>query len=254
MRVDFTGTHKQIDCPLNAVFGVTVASTSFALKAVLDPDLPMNNGFFRVVKIQAPEGCLVNPRKPAPVSIGNVETSQRIVDVIFKALSKVFPDKVPAASHGSMNNVIIGGRGWVFYETVGGGMGARPTMDGVDGVHTNMTNTMNTPIEVIEREYPIMILEYSLRDGSGGAGKYRSGLGIRRVYKVLSDAVVTVIAERVRLKPWSLEGGMDGESGDHYVVRKGEIVKVSKDTVELSEGDLIVINTPGGGGYGNPDY
>ncbi len=254
LRVDFSGTHEQIDAPLNAVFGVTVASTSFALKAVLDPNLPMNFGFLRAVEIHAPEGTIVNPVKPAPVSAGNVETSQRIVDVLLKALAEVFPEKVPAASHGSMNNVVLGGEGWAFYETLGGGSGGRPIGDGVDGVHTNMTNTMNTPVEVVENSYPIMILEYSLREDSGGAGKFRGGLGIRRVYKLLSKAVLSLTAERIKLRPWGLRGGMDGAPGEHYVLKAdGSVVRLSgKDTIHLDEGDVVVINTPGGGGYGDP--
>ncbi len=249
--VDFSGTHKQVKAPLNAVFGVTVASTSFALKAVLDPDLPMNHGFLRAIEIYAPEGTLVNPIKPAPVSAGNVETSQRIVDAIFKALAEIF--EIPAASHGSMNNVIIGGEGWAFYETLGGGSGARPNGDGIDGIHVNMTNTMNTPVEVIEREYPIMVLEYSLREDSGGAGKFRGGLGIRRVYKLLSDATLSIIADRVKIAPWGLKGGKEGERGEHYVLRNGNRIELSgKETIELKAGDIVVVNTPGGGGYGDP--
>ena len=257
--VDFRGTHRQVDNSLNAVYGVTVAATSFALKAILDPDMPMNSGFYKLLKIIAPKGTIVNPIKPAPVSLGNLETSQRIVDVIFKAMHNVLPDRVPAASHGSMNNVMIGGefngRKWVFYETIGGGMGARPNMDGVDGVHVNMTNTLNTPIEVIEREYPILILEYSLIQDSCGAGKYRGGLGIRRVYKLLRGrATVTIATERVKLEPWGLSGGRAGLRANHYIIRrKGEKVQLhSKDTVDLNEGDILVINTPGGGGYGDP--
>ncbi len=250
MVVDFSGTHEQVDVPLNAVFGVTVASTSFALKAVIDPQLPMNYGFLKAVKILAPKGSLVNPVKPAPVSAGNVETSQRIVDAIFKALASRF--EIPAASHGSMNNVIIGGEGWAFYETIGGGSGARPNGDGVDGVHVNMTNTMNTPVEVIEREYPILILEYSLRENSGGKGRFRGGLGIRRIYKLLSDATVSIIADRVRVAPWGLKGGEDGMRGEHYVIRDGKRTDLSgKDTVRLKKGDVLVVNTPGGGGYGD---
>lgn len=259
IEVDYSGTHKQVDAPLNAVYGVTVAATAFALKAVLDPDMPMNHGFFRTVKINAPVGTLVNPKKPAPVAAGNLETSQRIVDVVLKALSEAFPEKVPAASHGSMNNIMIGGvfnnSTWAFYETVGGGMGARPTKDGVDGVHTNMTNTMNTPIEVIERECPILFLEYSLRKDTGGPGKYRGGLGIRRVFKLLKGrAILSIAAERIKLRPWGILGGMDGESGSYRIVKNsGEIIELSgKDTIHLEEGDIVEINTPGGGGYGNP--
>jgi len=258
LRVDFTGTHEQVNAPLNAVYGVTAAATSFALKAVLDPELPMNYGFFRAVEIYAPEGTIVNPVKPAPVAAGNVETSQRIVDVLLKALSNIFPERVPAASHGSMNNVVMGGvyngQSWAFYETIGGGMGARSTKDGVDGVHVNMTNTMNTPVEIIENEYPILVMEYSLRDDSGGAGKFRGGLGIRRAFKALSRATLSITAERVKTSPWGLNGGHNGASGEHYILKaNGEKLLLSgKDTAILNEGDTIVINTPGGGGYGDP--
>ncbi len=250
--VDFEGTHEQLDRPLNAVFGVTVASTAFALKSLLDPEMPMNYGFFNVVEIRAPKGTIVNPIKPAPVSIGNVETSQRIVDAIYRALSEVFP--VPSASHGSMNNVLIGGKGWAFYETIGGGSGARPKGDGVDGVHVNMTNTMNTPVEVVEKEYPLRVLEYSLRPNSGGRGKFRGGLGLRRVIEVLEPSTLSIIAERIKLRPWGLKGGENGAPGRYYVIRRsGEIVTLSgKDTIELEAGDRVVIETPGGGGYGDP--
>ncbi|EHP86246.1 hydantoinase B/oxoprolinase family protein [Methanotorris formicicus] len=254
IKVDFTGTHRQIDAPLNAVYGVTVASTSFALKSIIDPEMPMNHGIFRVVDIVAPEETIVNPKKPVPVAAGNVETSQRIVDVIFKTLYNIFPDRVPAASNGSMNNVVIGGKGWAFYETIGGGFGGRCNKDGVDGVHANMTNTLNTPIEVIENEYPILILEYSLRKDSGGAGRYRGGLGIRRVYKVLSDCTLSLIAERIKIPPWGVNGGCNGSPGEHYIIREDKKIPLSgKDTVTLNSGDVVVINTPGGGGYGSPN-
>ena len=247
--VNFEGTH---DSPINAVYGVTVASTCFALKSLLDPEMPMNYGFFNVVDVKAPKGTIVNPIKPAPVSIGNVETSQRIVDAIYKALSNEFP--IPAASHGSMNNVLIGGRDWEFYETIGGGSGARPNGDGVDGVHVNMTNTMNTPVEVIEREYPLRVLEYSFRPNSGGMGKYRGGLGLRRVIEVLEPSTLTVIAERIRIRPWGLRGGKDGASGRCYVIKRNSeiIILTGKDTIELEAGDRVVIETPGGGGYDDP--
>ncbi len=260
MIVDFTGTDKQVDMPINAVYGVTVAATSYAIKAALDPELPMNYGFFKVVRIEAQEGTLVYPKKPAPVAAGNVETSQRIAETVLKALSIPLRGKIPAASHGSMNNIMVGGvhegKGWAFYETIGGGMGGRPGKDGVDGVHTHMTNTMNTPIEVIERECPILFVEYSLRDDSGGPGQYRGGLGITRAFKILSErAVLSIATERVKLRPWGLEGGLEGTSGNHYVVKAcGEVVKLrSKDTVELEKGDMVYINTPGGGGYGRPE-
>ena len=259
VTVDFSGTHSQVDYPINAVYGVTVSSSLYALKSVLDPDMPMNYGFYNVISIYAPEGSIVNPIKPAPVSLGNVETSQRIVDVILKALADILPGKIPAASHGSMNNVMIGGVydgvKWAFYETIGGGSGGRPFSDGIDGIHTNMTNTLNTPVEVIEREYPILILEYSLRKDSCGAGKYRGGLGITRKYRLLrGKAKVSIATSRVKTSPWGVKGGKDGEPGYHYVVRSsGEIIRLSNiDNIDIIEGDVIVINTPGGGGYGNP--
>jgi len=259
--VDYNGTNKQVNEPVNAVYGVTVAATTFALKSVIDPEMPMNHGFYRVVKIGAPLGSLVNPKPPAPVSGGNVETSQRIVDVVFLALAQGFPGRVPAASCGSMNNVMVGGvhpegTTWAFYETVGGGSGGRPGADGVDGVHTNMTNTLNTPIEILEKEYPILFMAYSLRQDSCGAGEYRGGLGITRAFKVLEDNVVlTIMAERVRTRPWGLMGGKPGAPGYHYVIRANgtKIVLKSKDTIVLGKGDIVYINTPGGGGYGPPE-
>ncbi|GAB6148087.1 hydantoinase B/oxoprolinase family protein [Stetteria hydrogenophila] len=255
VKVDFTGTHRQVDAPVNAVYGVTVAATTFALKSVIDPEMPFNHGFLRAVEIHAPRGSLVNPEPPAPVSGGNVETSQRIVDVIHRALAEAFPGRVPAASAGSMNNVMVGGGSWAFYETIGGGGGARPTMDGVDGVHTNMTNTLNTPIERAENEYPLLFVKYELRPDSGGPGYYRGGLGITRAFKILSEeAVLTIMAERTMTRPWGLNGGLPGAPGEHYIVRaSGEVERLpGKATVTLRRGDTVYINTPGGGGYGDP--
>ena len=254
IRVDYTGTHSQVDEPLNAVYGVTVAATTYALKSVIDPDIPMNHGFYRVVEIHAPRGTIVNPEPPAPVGGGNVETSQRIADVVLRALADAFPDKVPAASCGTMTNVTVGGRAWAFYETIGCGTGARPCCDGVDGVHANMTNTLNTPIEVIETEYPVLFKAYELRPNSGGAGKYRGGLGITRAFTVLEEATVTVFSERYKLRPWGLRGGKPGQPSHHYVVRaNGEKIELgAKKTIILKPGDTVYINTPGGGGYGDP--
>jgi len=252
---DFTGTDRQVDEPLNAVYGVTVAATTYAIKAVIDPDMPMNSGFYRVVEIRAPRGTLVNPVPPAPVGGGNVETSQRIADVVLRALAEAFPGRVPAASCGTMSNLLLGGRGWAFYETIGCGSGARPCCDGVDGVHTNMTNTLNTPIEVAEAEYPLLFRAYELRPDSGGPGRWRGGLGVVRAVTVLEDGVtVTVYAERSRLRPWGLEGGEPGAPFRSYVVKaSGERVELpAKATVRLGRGDTVYIETPGGGGYGSP--
>ena len=252
--LDYTGTSSQVRYPLNAVYGVTVAASTYAIKTVIDPDLPINHGIYRVLNIYAEEGTLLNPTPPHPVSGGNLETAQRIVDVVHKALSKAYPKLVPAASCGSMNNIMIGGEGWAFYETIGGGSGARPVSDGVDGVHTNMTNTLNTPIEILEREYPILFQRYELRRDSCGGGKYRGGLGLTRVFKVKSKAILTILTDRVRYRPYGLRGGGDAEPGIHYVKRRGgeRIILQSKATIELEEGDTVYINTPGGGGYGDP--
>ncbi len=255
INIDFSGSHPQVPEPLNAVYGVTVAATTFAVKAVVDPEMPMNHGFYRVVSVDAPVGSIVNPLPPAPVAGGNVETAQRIVDVVLKALSKALPGRVPAASCGTMTNVLLGGKGWVYYETVACGSGARPFGDGVDGVHTHMTNTLNTPVEVVERETPLLFVAYELRPDSGGAGRYRGGLGITRAFKVLEDGVTLVVySERHLLRPWGLAGGKEGAPSDHFVVKRdGSIVRLgAKARVTLSRGDLVVINTPGGGGYGNP--
>ncbi len=252
--VDYTGSSEQVDEPLNAVYGVTVAATTFALKTIIDPEMPMNQGFYEIVSINAPEGTILNPKPPAPVGGGNLETSQRIVDVVYLALSKAFPDIVPAASCGTMTNVLLGGRNWAFYETIACGSGGRPVSDGVDGVHTNMTNTLNTPIEIAEREYPILFVAYKLRRDSCGAGRYRGGLGVTRAFKILEDNVVlTVFSEREKLRPRGLAGGEPGAPSYHYIVREGKVIELgSKNTVILKRDDIVYINTPGGGGYGDP--
>ncbi len=260
IKVDFTGTDMQVEAPINAVYGVTVAATSFAIKSVIDPEMPINHGFYRAVDIYVPEGTLLNPKKPAPVSGGNTETSQRVADVVFRALAKAFPERVPAASCGTMTNVTMGGikedgGSWAFYETIGCGSGGRPFSDGIDGIHTNMTNTLNTPIERIENDYPVMIVKYSLRENSEGAGMFRGGLGITRAFRLVrGKATVTVLAERCRTSPWGLKGGLPGESARHYVVKRdGRTIELGcKNTITIEEGDVVYINTPGGGGYGDP--
>ncbi len=258
--IDFKGSSKQVDAPINAVYGVTYSASCYAVKSILDPDLPMNHGILRRLRVEASLGSIVNPIKPAPVAAGNLETSQRIVDVIHLAFSKCLPGRVPAAPHGSMNNVMIGGvfdgKKWAFYETIGGGMGGRPGREGVDGVHVNMTNTLNTPIEIAEREYPILFLEYSLRENSCGHGEYRGGLGIRRVFTIRRGrAIFSLVASRIKTKPWGLMGGGPGKPGEHYVLKKDgrRISLKGNDVVELEPGDVVYIRTPGGGGYGRPE-
>ncbi len=260
INFDYTGTDPQVRGPLNAPLGVTMSGVYYTLMAVTDPTIPVNDGCYRPVELYVPRGCLMNPVKPAPVAGGNVETSQRNVDVLLKAFSKVIPGKVCAGSQGTMNNICVGGideenRPWAFYETLAGGMGGRPGLDGLDGVHVHMTNTMNTPIEALEKSYPLRFISYRLRDDSGGPGKWRGGCGVERSWKLISPtATLSILAERTKIPPWGLNGGEPGAKGEFYIVkRSGERVKLkSKCTVTIEKGDTFVARTPGGGGYGNP--
>ncbi|MEM4289286.1 MAG: hydantoinase B/oxoprolinase family protein [Nitrososphaerota archaeon] len=256
--VSFEGTDRQVERPINAVLGVTTAATTYTLRTLLSGDVLLNDGFLRTILINAPLGSIVNPLKPAPVAAGNLETSQRIVDVLYRALSQILPSRIPAASHGSMNNLMMGGlhpetgRTWAFYETIGGGGGARPGMDGVNGIHCHMTNTLNTPIEVIEHYYPVMFQSYRLRGDSGGFGRWRGGMGIERSFTALARIRVAIMGERCRHRPWGLMGGGDGAPSE-YLVRKadGSIVRLrSKDITVLEPGDTLIIRTAGGGGFG----
>jgi len=257
---DYTGTHTQVDRPVNAPLGVTIAGIYFALISITDPTIPVNDGCFRPITLKIPLGCMMNPNRPAPVAGGNVETSQRNADVILKAFSQIVPEKVPAAGQGTMNNITIGGlkddgEPWTFYETIGGGSGARPDRDGVDGIHVNMTNTMNTPIETLEAYLPLRFKAYRLRPDSGGPGKYRGGCGIERVWTLTSaKATLSIMAERNKIKPWGLAGGHGGAVGEYILVRSdGSETKLpSKCTISISRGDTLIIRTPGGGGYGDP--
>lgn len=256
--VNYNGTDRQVPYPLNAVFGVTISGVQFVLRSIFGEDVPVNHGTFRSIKILCKEGTVLNPTFPAPVSGGNVETSQRNADLIFLAMSKAVPGKIPAAAGGSMNNIMMGGmyknHTWAFYETIGVGLGGRMGQDGVDGVHSNMTNTMNTPIEDIERNLPLLITRYEFRPNSGGAGKFRGGCGLIREYKVLEGNVtITVLSDREKHKPWGLFGGGSGQSTKVSIFRNGKWRRIgTKATVELSVGEIFRIETAGGGGYGNP--
>jgi len=257
---DYSGTSGQVERPVNAPLGVTVAGIYFTLISVTDPSIPVNDGCFRPITLRIPRGCMMNPIRPAPVAGGNVETSQRNVDVLMKAFSQILPGKVPAAGLGTMNNITIGGalpdgRPWTFYETIGGGSGGRPTGDGVDGVHVNMTNTMNTPIEALEAYLPLRFIAYRLRTDSGGPGRHRGGCGIERAWILTSDkAVLSVMAERNKIPPWGLQGGKPGGLGVYKLRRASgeEEVLPSKCTVVIRRGDSLIIMTPGGGGFGDP--
>ncbi|UCD44568.1 MAG: hydantoinase B/oxoprolinase family protein [Candidatus Bathyarchaeota archaeon] len=257
---DYTGTADQVDGPVNAPLGVTIAGIYYTLISITDSTIPVNDGCFRPVTLLIPYGCMMNPRRPAPVAGGNVETSQRNVDVLMKALSQAVPERVPAAGPGTMSNISIGGQRedgspWTFYETVGGGSGGRPDSDGVDGVHVNMTNTMNTPMEALEAYLPLRFESYALRPDSGGPGEWRGGCGIERSWTLTAPrATLSILAERVKLPPWGLRGGGEGALGEYiFRHRDGRTERLpSKCTVNLQEGDTLVIRTPGGGGYGDP--
>jgi N-methylhydantoinase B len=256
---DYSGTCPQVDAPVNAPLGVTIAGIYYTLISATDPTIPVNDGCFRPVTLMIPEGCMMNPRRPAPVAGGNVETSQRNVDVLMRAFSQIIPGRIPAAGQGTMNNVSVGGARrdgspWAFYETIGGGSGGRPASDGVDGVHVNMTNTMNTPIEALEAYLPMRFEAYRLRTDSGGPGEFRGGCGIERRWRLTSQkATLSVLAERTKIPPWGLFGGKPGALGEYMIRRKNgrEERLPSKCTVSIYEGDELVVLTPGGGGYGD---
>ena len=254
---DFTGTDPQTRGNVNAVEAVTVSAVAFALRSATDPTIPANGGSLRAVRVVAPPGTVVAARPPAAVGAGNVEVSQRVADVCLGALAQAVPDCVGAASQGTMNNVLIGSEGWVYYETVAGGQGGRPRADGMSGVHTAMTNTKNTPIEALERAFPMRVLRYRLRVGSGGAGEHRGGDGIERDLHMLEDVTVSVITERRVSQPWGLWGGEPGAVGENWLLPGGDESRaqrlLDKCTVEMKAGDVLRMLTPGGGGWGAPD-
>ncbi|MFA9517272.1 hydantoinase B/oxoprolinase family protein [Halopenitus sp. H-Gu1] len=249
--VDFSGTAGQLEGNLNAPSAVARSAVYFVVRCITDPDIPPNEGCYDPVTVTVPEGTLLNPEPPAAVVGGNVETSQRVTDVVFTALARAAPDRVPAQGQGTMNNLTVGARdgSFAYYETIGGGFGARPDRDGMDGVHVGMTNTLNTPVESIENEYPMSIERYALRPGSGGDGEFRGGLGIERVLTIETDATVSILSERRRHRPRGVSGGEDGALGENLI--DGEPVP-AKATVEIDPGTTVTIRTPGGGGHGDP--
>ncbi len=252
LRVELRGP-RQLSKPVNSTLPSTVAAIAYTVKAILEPDLPVNHGLYERLRVEAEPGTVFNATPPAPVSV-YTETVQRIVDLVQGALARLAPGRVPAASCGSMTSVALGGEGWAFYETIGCGSGARPDSDGVDGVHVNMTNTLNTPVEVIESTIPVVVEAYELRCCSGGLGRHRGGLGIRRVYRALERMRASIAGSRVWTRPWGLEGGRPGARAEYVVVRRdGRVERLPPlALVELEPGDRLVIETPGGGGYGDP--
>ncbi|MDG7008443.1 MAG: hydantoinase B/oxoprolinase family protein [Nitrososphaerota archaeon] len=256
--VSYAGTSREVDYPLNAVLGVTISGVHFVFRCLLGDDIQANHGAFASLKIDAPSGTILNPTRPHPVGGGNVETSQRNADVIFRAVSRAVRGMVPAAAGGSMNNVMIGGEAgggaWAFYETIGVGLGGSRSRDGIDGIQANMTNTMNTPIEAIERSFPLRVVRYEFRPDSSGAGTHRGGSGLVRAFEALSDRTTfTVLADRRRHRPWGLGGGGPGAPTRVVVLKSGKATEVpTKSTLALATGDVVEVMTAGGGGYGEP--
>jgi len=263
LTIDFTGSDPQVAGAINAVEAITYSACFYVFRCLLREDAPTTAGLMRDIHVIAPPGTVVNARPPAAVAGGNVETSQRIVDVLLRALAKAIPDRIPAAAAGTMNNLTIGGidsRGddtgagqpFAYYETIAGGMGARPTKDGVSGVHTHMTNSLNTPAEALENAYPVRLRQYSLRANSGGRGQHTGGDGIVREIEVLTDAQVTLLADRRNRGPYGLAGGSDGAPGRTIIIRHdgSEEEIPGKTSVRLRAGERVRIESPGGGGWG----
>jgi N-methylhydantoinase B len=257
---DFAGSSPQVAGSVNAVRAITLSACFYVLRCLLKDDAPATEGILRALTLYTPEGSIVDARAPAAVAGGNVETSQRIVDVLMRALAKAIPARVPAASAGTMSNLAIGGfderigEPFTYYETAAGGMGARPGLDGISGVHTHMTNSLNTPIEALEYAYPFRVRRYGYRDGSGGEGQFRGGEGLIREVELLADAEVALLAERRRFRPYGLAGGEDGAAGGAWVTKaeSGERIELpGKCSRQLEKGDMLRIETPGGGGWGS---
>ncbi|MFW9849396.1 MAG: hydantoinase B/oxoprolinase family protein [Candidatus Thorarchaeota archaeon] len=259
VSISFDGTAPQVDGNINCPIASTLSSVYYVFIAIFGHGVPTNDGCWSILDVHVPEGSLLNPKYPAAVSAGNVETSQRIVDSVLGALSAIAPGRIPAASQGTMNNLTIGGfdsrtqKQFSFYETIGGGIGASPGVHGTSGIHSHMTNTLNTPIESLESEYPLRVLKYSLRNGSGGQGKWRGGDGlIREIELLVDDCVVSIQSERRTRAPWGLDSGGNGETGSNLLIHENyEHHLQAKTTVKALKGSVIRIETPGGGGWGS---
>ena len=262
LAVDFAGSADQVAGNCNAPLAVAKSAVYFAVRCVTDPEIPPNHGCYEPVSVSAPAGSILNPEPPAAVVGGNVETSQRAVDVVLAALGEAAPDRVTAGGQGTMNNLTIGNRGgkggdvesnsaepFTYYETIGGGFGARPDIDGMDGVQVGMTNTLNTPVEALEAAYPLRVERYAFRPDSGGDGRHRGGLGLERSVRVETPATVSLLTERRRHAPAGREGGEPGAVGENLI--DGEPVS-AKATVDVEAGTTVTVRTPGGGGYGDP--
>ncbi len=263
-HVDFTGSAPACRGNVNAVMAITQSAVFYVFRCLLGEDVPACAGLMAPIEVFAPEGTVVNARPPSAVAAGNVETSQRIVDVLLLALSRALPGRIPAASSGSMNNISFGGinprtgEPFAYYETIAGGMGARPAANGISGVHTHMTNSLNTPIEALETALPVRVRCYSLRPESGGAGRFRGGDGIVRELEFLADVRGTILSDRRRIAPYGLAGGKPGKTGKNRLViakqKRGKrtVALPSKAAFTAPAGSILRIETPGGGGWGTP--
>jgi N-methylhydantoinase B len=255
--VDFTGSAAQVAGAINAVEAITVSAVSYVFRCLVGGEVPASAGLMEPIEVIAPAGTVVNANPPASVAGGNVETSQRIVDVLFRALAQAVPDRIPAASQGTMNNLTMGGidprsgQEFSYYETIAGGMGGRATLDGMSGVHSHMTNSLNTPAEALEYAYPLRVREYRLRKNSGGRGKHRGGDGVVREIETLVPARMSLLADRRKRRPYGLNGGEEGAAGEDFIISDGRARRInSKGSWELKAGDRVRIETPGGGGWG----
>ena len=263
--VDFTGTHEQVPGSINAIYAITLSAVMYCFRVIVPFAVPSNHGTLRPLEVIAPQGTVVNALPPSAVAGGNVETSQRIVDVVLGALAQAIPDVIPAASYGTMTNLTIGGidprtrEPFAYYETTAGGMGARPGADGLHATHCHMTNSRNTPIEALEHAYPYYVRRYEIRRGSGGNGKHRGGDGIRREIELRCEAEITVLSDRRVYPPYGLHGGAPGALGRNVLCVPGpdgervEEEVPGKVSLQVQAGTSILIETPGGGGYGAPD-
>ncbi len=257
-RIDFTGTAPQASGSVNANYAIALSAVMYCFRIIVPFAIPSNYGTIQPLELIAPQGTLVNATPPAAMAGGNVETSQRIVDTVLGALSKAIPDIVPAASYGTMNNLTLGGTDprtgepFAYYETIAGGMGARPTADGLDATHCHMTNSLNTPIEALEHAYPVRVTEYSIQRGTGGTGRFRGGDGIRRDIELLCPGQITMLSDRRKHQPYGLQGGKPGAVGRNVLIEPEgkERDLPSKFSVTVDAGTTISVRTPGGGGYG----
>ena len=253
VMADFSGSARQVSGNINCPLSVVAAAVYYVFRCLMPDNTPACFGVYQRIKIHAEKGSLLNANKPAAVAAGNVETSTRLVDVVLGALAKAIPEQIPAASHGSMNNVAMGARSaqanWNYYETIGGGMGAGAKYDGLSAIQTHMTNTLNTPIESLEAHYPLRVDRYQIRRGSGGLGSCTGGHGVVREITFLQAAQLTLLTERRRHQPWGLLGGQDGLCGKNQL---NDVDLPAKASMDVVAGDQLTISTPGGGGYGRP--